>query len=455
MPDQDEEMTLMNILYVSQYFPPEVNAPANRVHELGRFWVQKGHSVTVLTGFPNHPEGVIMPQYRASWRRGFQREALDGINVCRTWLYPAPNRGWVKRCLNYASFAASATLRALSAGSEVDVVIATSPQLLVGLAGYLIARRLRRPFVFEVRDLWPESLFAVGASSRRSPLFYALARLAQFLYRRADHIVVVGENQRRALICNRVAPNKISVVMNGVDENFAAAPGEAAASRQELELDGHFVVTYAGTLGMAHSLETALQAAHELACLSDILFLLVGDGAQREWLQKRSHELRLKNVRWIEKQPRERIPAILGASDACLVSLRRSDVLRSAVPSKIFEAMASGLPILLAAEGEAKEIVKKSGSGLLVPPEDPRALTKAILRLYLNDELRRLLGAQGQKAVQEKYSRQAQAADYLQILSHLVSPEFFPTARTAYAPGASTFPPKADQPQAEAGGSAF
>lgn len=445
----------MNILYVSQYFPPEVNAPANRVHELGRAWVQKGHRVTVLTGFPNHPEGVIMPEYRAHWRSGFHREVIDGIDVCRTWLYPAPNRGWVKRCLNYASFAASAARRGHHVGREADIVVATSPQLLVGLAGYVIARRLHRPFVFEVRDLWPESLFAVGASGRHSPLFHALARLARFLYRRADHIVVVGDNQRKELIRKGVAPHKISVVMNGVDENFAAFPEEADACRRELGLESRFVVTYAGTLGMAHALEKALLAARELEAFPDILFLFVGEGAERESLQNRCREMRLKNVRWLEKQPRERIPALLGASDVCLVSLRRSEVLRSAVPSKIFEAMASGLPIVLAAEGEAKQIVKKCEDGLVVPPEDTTSLAKAILRLYQNVELRRVLGANGQKAVREKYSRQAQAADYLQILSHLATPGFFPAARTASAPDASPFPPKADQPQAEAGGTAY
>jgi colanic acid biosynthesis glycosyl transferase WcaI len=243
------ESNAMRILYVSQYFPPEVGAPAARVYELSRHWVAAGHRVSVLTGFPNHPRGVMPPEYRRWWRRGTMREVVQGIEVVRTWLYPAPNRRPWERIVNYTSFFVSAALRGLAL-PRTDVVIATSTQLLVGLAGWWLARARRCPFVFEVRDLWPESLVASGIGSEKALWIRALGRLARFLYDRADLVVTVTEAMRQELVLRYGVPgNRVGVAENGVEIELFAPRADRDAVRRELGLEGRFVAAYIGTIG--------------------------------------------------------------------------------------------------------------------------------------------------------------------------------------------------------------
>jgi glycosyltransferase involved in cell wall biosynthesis len=415
----------LNILYICQYFPPEVCAPATRAADLAREWVRAGHEVRILTGFPNHPEGILHPDYRRQWRRGFGREERGGIKIYRSWLYPAANCGLWRRSANYFSFAVSATLAGPWIASGNSVVIATSPQLLVGIAGYMVARSRGLPFVFEVRDLWPQSLEAVGAAPPSSLLYRSLQRLADFLYLRADRIVVDGERKRSTLIAAGVQAKKIAVVRNGVDVDFCLDPNSQAGQalrehmRKELRIADRFVVAYTGTIGMAQGLETLLLAAERLRDWGEVLFLLIGEGAERERLLARSRELRLTNVRYLGKQPRDRIPAYLAAADVCVVPLRRSDVFKTAIPSKLFEAMAAAKPVVLGVEGEAKEILLDAEGGIAVPPNDSEALAAAILRLCRHPQLSRALGANGRRAVRERYSRQQQAAAYLELLAGL------------------------------------
>lgn len=417
----------LNILYVSQYYPPEACAPAARVNDFARAWAAAGHQVRVLTGFPNHPEGVLHADYRRRWRRGFVRDDADGVAVYRSWLYPSANRGLWGRAANYASFACSAALTGPWVAPRGGIVIATSPQLLVGLSGWFAARTRSLRFVFEVRDLWPQSLEAVGQASRRTLLYRTLERVAGFLYRHADHIVVDGEWKRQALARLGVAPEKMSVVMNGVADDFALDPDSAAALgerqrvRRELGLDNQFVALYAGTVGMAHGLETVLLAADHLSAQRDLVFLVLGEGAQRDALLATMRELTLSNVRWLGKLPRERIPAYLAAADVSLAPLRQSEVFKTAIPSKMFEAMAAARPVVLGVEGEAREILEEARAGIAVPPEDPDALAAAILRLRDDPALARDLGSNGRRAALTKYSRQRQAAAYAELLEGLLA----------------------------------
>jgi glycosyltransferase involved in cell wall biosynthesis len=379
----------------------------------------------VLTGFPNYPDGLVYPDYRRAWHRGLMRERQDGVEIYRTWLYPAANQGTWKRSIYYGSFALSASAVGPWLCQPPGVVIATSPPILVGAAGYLVAAARRLPFVFEVRDLWPESLEAVGVA-RRSSLFYrGLERLASFLYQRADRIVVDGEWKRRALAAAGVKREKVVVIPNGVADDFWPDPEATAArearqrTRAQLGLDGGFLALYAGTLGMAHGLDTVLLAAHKLRSRSDIIFVLIGDGADRERLEGLSRELRLSNVRFLGKQPRQRIPDYLSASDVCLIPLRRSGVFKTAIPSKMFEAMAASKPVLLGVEGEAQEILCEARAGLVVTPEDPQALAEATLELVRDPALRRQMGENGRRAALEKYSRKKMALLYLEVLENL------------------------------------
>jgi len=273
----------MKILYVSQYFPPEMGAPAARAAELAQHWTQAGHQVTVLTGFPNHPTGAVPPEYRRALRKLIMRETVSDVNVVRTWLAPLPNRKAWERMLNYSSFCISSATSGLFI-SRPDVVIATSPQLLVGLSGWWLARCKRVPFVFEVRDLWPESLTAVGVGDDSSMLHRFLARIAGFLYAKADRIVVVTSAFQEHLVQHwRVPPRKLAVVENGVETELFAPRQSDRNLRRELELENKFVVSYIGTMGMAHGLDTFLEAAQDLQTRApDVFFLLVGEGADKE-----------------------------------------------------------------------------------------------------------------------------------------------------------------------------
>ncbi len=415
----------MQVLYISQYYPPETCAPASRVDGLARAWVRGGAEVRVLTGFPNHPEGTVHAAYRKAWGRGFVREEREGVKVYRTWLYPSANRKLWGRGANFSSFALSAAVSGCAVAPRNGVVIATSPQILVGLSGWAVGTLRFLPWVFEVRDLWPESLVGVGQATADSVLYRLVGHAANFLYRHATHIVVDGEWKRRHLIQQGVEEARISVIRNGIEDNFCLDPNSPDALmhrlqwRKELGLRDEFVLGYAGTLGMAHGLETVLQAAERLRDRRDIVFLLMGAGAERAQLRQLIAKLRLSNVRLLEKQPRERIPAFLAAVNACLISLRNKEIFRTAIPSKLFEAMAAGKPAILGVEGEAKEILLASQAGLAVRPEDPEALTAAILRLRNDPELCQTLGQNGRQAVLGKYLRRTQAAQYLNLLSEL------------------------------------
>jgi colanic acid biosynthesis glycosyl transferase WcaI len=410
----------VRILYVSQHFPPEMGAPAARVHELGREWARGGHRITVLTGFPNHPTGEVPEAYRAALRRGSMRESVDGIAVVRTWLYTAPNRAPRERILNYTSFFASAVVRGLALPPP-DIVIGTSPQLLVGLAGWTLARRFRRPFVFEVRDLWPESLPASGIGRSGSRFYRGLEAIARFLYRSADLVVPLTEPFRDRIAA--VAPAaRMVVVENGVDAGRFHPLPAADAIKARLGLDGRFVVSYIGTLGFAHGLDVVLEAAAALReRRPDVLFLFVGEGAERERLEARARARGLGNVRFEGQRPRSEIPAYASASDACLVLLRDADLFRTVLPSKMLELMACGRPMIVGVGGLAAEIADQSGGGLSVAPADPRGLVVAVDRLRDDPGLGARLGRNGRRFVLDRFTREIKARTYLSALASVTA----------------------------------
>ncbi len=412
----------MKILYVSQYFPPEMGAPAARAAELAHHWAEAGHEVSVLTGFPNHPTGVVPPEWRNRLRRLTYHENAGRVNVCRTWLWPLPNRKAHERMRNYASFCLSASLRGLTV-PRPDVVIATSPQLLVGPAGWWIAFSRQIPFVFEVRDLWPESLIAVGADNKDSLLYHALSAIAKFLYQRAHLIVVVAPAFKDHLIQHwRVPAEKIAVVENGVETDlFAPSPPAANDSfRQQLGVAGKFLVSYVGTMGNAHGLETLLDAAAQLQQKNpDVLLLLIGEGAEKARIKSLAESRALDNVQFLDQQPRETIPAFISASDACLVLLKKTDVFKTVIPTKMLEFMSCARPVILGVDGQARRIVEDAGAGLVIEPENSAALAHSITQLAANRELRESLGQKGREYILRNFSRREMAEKYVDILKRL------------------------------------
>ena len=402
----------MHIIFLTHYFPPEGNAPASRTFENCKRWAAKGHKITVITGVPNVPDGVIYEGYK---NRFFQWEEMNGIRVLRVWTYIAPNRGFLRRTLNYLSFMIS-SLIGFFLIKRGNLVIATSPQLLCGVAGYIISRLKRSPFILEVRDLWPESIIASeGLNSRK--LIKIIKHVAVFLYRHSEKIVVVTESFKKIISQMGIPGEKIFVVKNGVDLTFFSQQDRENEVRNEFSLNGRFVISYIGTIGLAHALNQVLYAAESLRDRKDIVFLLVGSGAERDILIREKENRHLDNVILVERQPKYIIPSFYAASDVCLVTLKNNPIFRTFIPSKIFEIMAMARPIILGVDGESREIVKKAKAGLCVEPENHIELKKAILRFYNHPEDVQKLGSNGHRFVEKYFDRDKLAKDYLEILT--------------------------------------
>ena len=406
----------MKILYVSQYFPPEMGAPAARAAELSIQWVRMGHDVTVLTGFPNHPTGVVPAEWRSRLRGLIYKEIVDGVRVVRTWLWPLPNRKAHERIRNYGSFWLSASLSGLGV-ARPDVVIGTSPQLLVALSGWWLAWCKRVPFVFEVRDLWPESLAAVGAGAEGSVLHRTLGAIAGFLYRRSSHIVVVTPAFKDHLIQYWEVPaQKISIVENGVETDLfrPCAPEKVPGT------EDRFLICYIGTMGMAHGLETLIAAAEHLqGTLPKAMFLLIGEGAEKERIEQLAAAGGLSSVRFVGQQARDSIPGYIAGADVCLVMLKKAELFKTVIPTKLLEYMSCEKPVIVAVDGQARKIVEEAGAGIFVEPEDSHELSEAIRSLAADAARRRNMGANGRQYILSRLARQQTARSYINVLENL------------------------------------
>lgn len=368
----------MRILFLSDNFPPESNAPATRLYEHAVHWVRAGHHVTVLTCAPNFPEGKVFPEYRNRW---YFVEEMDGIRVVRVKTYITANEGFLKRTLDYMSFMVAAFIVGLFQ-KRPDVIVATSPQLFAALGAWMLAAVRRRPFIFELRDLWPASIVAVGALQDIRIVFW-LEKLELFLYRQATSVVSVTSAFKADLTERGISEGKIAVVINGVDlDRYAPRPRDQDLAL-EYELHQKFVVGYIGTHGMAHALHRVLEAAELLRDWEDIVFLFVGGGATRAELLVQTTRMGLKNVRLIPRQPKELMPRVWSVCDVALIHLKNDSLFKAVLPSKIFEAMAMGLPILLVLpDGEAAAMIRETGAGIIVPPGKPELLATAVTELY-------------------------------------------------------------------------
>jgi colanic acid biosynthesis glycosyl transferase WcaI len=398
----------VRIAYVSHYFIPEPAAPAARVHEFSRAWVRLGHTVSVVTGFPNHPLGEIPRAYR---HRLWTTETIDGMSVLRCWLYAVPNRGIGRRGLDHLSFMLTSVLFGLPRLGRVDVVIASSPTLFSALSGWLIARLRRVPFVLEVRDLWPEAIVELGLL-RRGPATSALYSLARFLYRQAARVVVVTEAFADRLAAQGVPRSKLVVIPNGSDTQLFATAHDATAARASLGVGG-FVVAYVGTHGASHGLHAVLDAA---AVQPEVSYVLVGDGAERDRLLAERDRRGLCNVTMLPSLSKAQVAEVYAAADVCLVPLRDVPLFETFVPSKLFEVLAAGRPVVGALRGEARAILERSGGGLAVAPESGVEIAAAVAMLRGDPALREEMGRRGRAFVQAHYDRDALAARYLDLL---------------------------------------
>lgn len=356
--------------------------------------------MTVVTCAPNHPQGRVYEGYR---NRLYQREAIDGINVIRVWTFVTANEGFLKRTLNYISYMCSAVVLSLLL-PKADVVLSTSPQFFNGLAGYFVGKMRRIPWVLEVRDLWPESIVAVGAIKSQA-IIRILEWIERFAYRNADHIVPVTDSFNAYMVGKGIEANKITVVKNGVDLAQYRPVEGASVLAEELGLTGKFVVSYFGTHGMAHHLETILDAARRLSNSPNIVFLMVGDGAERQALVRMRDAMGLKNVMMLDQQPKSRMPEFWALSDVSLVLLKKSDLFKTVIPSKIFESLAMAKPIVLGVEGESADLLRAAQAGLYIEPEDADQLVARVLELFRDTQLCQRLGRNGRRFVTEQFDR--------------------------------------------------
>ncbi|MBI3351077.1 MAG: glycosyltransferase family 4 protein [Nitrospirae bacterium] len=410
----------MHILFLSDNFPPEVNAPASRTFEHCREWVKEGHQVTVMTCAPNFPRGEVYEGYR---NKLWQTEKMEGIRVIRVWTYITANQGFFRRTIDYLSYMVSAIL-ASPFVKDVDLVIGTSPQFFTACGAWAVSRLKRKPFVFELRDIWPESVKTSGVIGDSG--FYHLAKKIElFLYRRADKIIAVTESFKEYLGQQGIDVNKIETVTNGVDlSRFKPAEKDRALAKQ-LDLSGKFVAGYIGTLGLAHALETLLEAANQMKKApggDQFRFIFLGDGAKKGALKEKAKALRLDNVLFIDSVPKSEVIRYWSLLDASIIHLKKTELFKGVIPSKLFESMGMGIPILHGVEGESLRIVEKEGAGLSFEPENSKELIEKLLLLQQNKSLYNQLK---QNAIQSapKYDRTALAHKMLTILLKQFEPD--------------------------------
>lgn len=402
----------MRILFLSHYYPPEVNAPASRTSEHCREWVRAGHDVTVITCAPNHPAGKVYDGYR---NRLFRKEVVDGVTVIRVWTFLAANEGFGRRTLNYVSYMLGAAL-ALPRVKRPDVVISTSPQFFCGLTG-LMAKWFRRvPWVLEIRDIWPESIVSVGAM-KKGRVIRTLEWLETRAYRNANAIVSVTESFVPHITDRLKGPKPLHVIKNGVDLSLFNRSISAEDAKRQLGLDGKYVAAYVGTHGLAHGLDTVLDAAERLTHDPRIVFLLVGDGAERVRLLERAKQMQLPNIRILGQRPKSDMPMVWAATDASIIHLKRSATFKKVLPSKMFEAMAMQCPIVLGVEGEARALLDDANAGIGITPENADELANAVAALADDPHLCETLAASGSSYVRTHFDRSRLARAYLDVLS--------------------------------------
>lgn len=403
----------LKILFFTHYFPPEVNAPANRTYEHALEWVKKGAEVIIVTNNPNHPDGKLFPGYKNK----FQKEIINGIEVRRVWTFITPNEGFILRTLNYLIYMTLSLIYSLLFIKRVDVVIATTPQFFCALAGKYAAKLKKSKFILELRDLWPESIVAVGALKNRF-IINLLEKIEINLYKSADIIISVTKSFKENLTQRGIDSNKIFIIYNGVYfETFTNGKEIDDKDLKEF-LSSGFKIGYIGTIGMAHALSTVIEAA-ELLKNTDVKFAIVGSGAERQILEEKIKERNLNNVKIFSLRPKEEIPSIIKKLDLFLVHLKKNDLFKTVIPSKIFEGMFMKKPILIGVDGEARAIVDEARAGEYFEPENSSELVKKIIHLKNSENLLKEYGENGFLFVSEHFDRKKAALKFYDLIEKI------------------------------------
>ena len=415
-PDMSGTEHPLRVTFLTHYFPPEVGPAQTRLHELAKRLIAAGETVTVVTGFPNYPAGEIFPGYRG---KRLMEDSYDGIRVLRTWVFATRSRGFIGRLLNYFSFPVFSLLAVRKLG-PTDIIYVQSPPLFTGLAALWFSRLEHAPYIFNVSDIWPQSAVELGVLRNRFAI-----RLAEWLerhiYRRASRITVPTPGILERLVARGVPREKIFLLTNGVDTAAYNVTSPDRELAQRLGLNGHKVFMYAGLHGLAQGLDVILEAA-KLTRNPDVLYVLVGDGADKAALVAKAQAEGISNVRFLPIQPTSTLPALLNLVYATVIPLRRLDLFKAALPSKLFDSMAAGRPIVAPLWGEAAALVEAAACGLVVEPEDARAVQEAVEKLAADPALAQKLGEQGRRYVVEHFNRDDIAKRLIKLLEETARP---------------------------------
>ncbi|MBT5875621.1 MAG: glycosyltransferase family 4 protein [Candidatus Latescibacteria bacterium] len=407
----------MRVLLLSQYYPPEVGATQTRMMEFAKYLKRKGHEVFVVCEIPNHPTGIIPEFYRGKW---YHREDQDGVTVIHTWVLTSTTKTMLTRIGFYISFMVSGLVGGLML-PRCDVVFATSPPLFVGVTAYLLSRLKRTPYVFDVRDLWPGAAVALGELSNKR-----LIRIAEFverfLYRHATEITAVTRGFCAAIESTELGRRKVHWIPNGTIPSLFRPLPPSQDLIDKLDLRGRFVVTFAGTHGIAQALSSILDCAECLKNMEEIVFLFIGDGPAKARLVEDAQTRRLSNIRFHEQVPLNQIPEFIAISQLMLVPLRRQAIFDTFIPSKMFDFMACGKPVILTVPGEAREILEEAGAGCYVEPEEPAQLAEAIISLKEQPGQREQYGERGYEYVIRRFTRETSSAALEQLLKTCIAP---------------------------------
>ena len=373
----------MKILYISQYYYPEVCAPVNRARSNAEYFASAGHQVTVLTEMPNHPQGIVFPKYKG---KIFKKENIGNCSIARVCVFTSKKKNFITRLLFYISFAFTAGLYSLITYRRFDIIYITSPPLFVSLIGIILKIIApQKKVIFEVRDLWPDSAIQLG-ELRNKFIIKVSEKIEKYIYIYSDKIISISEHMKETITKKSIKAEKIIVIHNGTDLNFNISNLKEFKIDIFQKLKNKKVILYAGNVGIAQNLEIIIEAAELLKDKREYYFLIIGEGPRRMELEALKEKKKLDNIEFIGEVSREEIPYYLAQADCGIVSLRKLSLFYGALPSKMFDYMACGLPLLVGIDGEAKELINSSKTGLYFEPENARDLVVQIQTLLRDNE---------------------------------------------------------------------
>ncbi|MBI5412945.1 glycosyltransferase family 4 protein [Candidatus Peregrinibacteria bacterium] len=406
----------MKILFITQYYPPEIGAASNRIGYFAQFMAKAGHDVSVLTSSPNYPEGKIYPGYK----NRYTKQIENGVTVHRTRILLTSKSTTISRLAHYLSFIASSLIAKFKI-AKPDVIIATSPPLFVGLIGVIFKKLWHTKLITDIRDIWPESVESVGAV-KNSRLLKQAKKLVQWIYKNSNHITVTSPGIQKQIHPPPPTLHPITIIPNGAELDLFKPETNGSQIRKKWNVEGKFVVLYTGNLGLAQAPEIFIKTAELLkGDHLDTTFLIVGSGVYLEKLQAEAQKKGLTNLIFTGVQPRMRMPEFVAAADVCIIPYKATDTFRNTFPSKMFDYMAGGKPILINLEGEASELIKKAKCGLLVKEENAQDMANMILKLKSDRNLTKSLGKAGREFVEQHYQRKKIATLLQEVVAQVAN----------------------------------